>query len=263
MPTGPNDADADGGVPGWVRSHPSVTSLGTLDVLAAARFYAAVVGWTFEFDQGRLLAQSGDIEVAWIERDPRDPGWRVAFTEPELEEGLLRAKTHGAVVLRGPESSANGDTAWLRDPSYVEYGLTASPRHRYRSCQNGTVRWVELVTEDQQIAGDFYAHTLGLIPRKVLVGDRAELYGALFDGRDPVAGRRRPEMLGAQPRWQVVVQVADVRAVIGATLRHGGTVIGGPLKLDGLGTLAHLADTAGHEFAVVRPVARPVYVAAP
>ena len=107
---------------GWVE-------IGTTDLDATERFYAAVFGWEFQqFGDGYRVATSRGRQVGGFYQwaDPIPDGVRVYVTVADLEATLEKVTANGGTVgtARTPISPDQGWWADFRDPAGTLLGLT-------------------------------------------------------------------------------------------------------------------------------------------
>ena len=74
--------------------------------------------------------------------------------------------------------------------------------------------------------------------------------GAINGGFFP----RRPEMPGQHP--SVVIAVEDIAVAMGKVSDAGGTVLGEPMRIPGIGDYVALVDTEGNRVAMLQPLSR-------
>src|SRR5689334_8922514 len=99
------------------------------DPQAAAAFYGALLGWTFDSDWGYLVARAGDRRVAGIgQAPPGTPAFWSTYVQVEaLEPALERLTELGASVLVGPVAiHSSARAAAVTDPAGVPIGLWES-----------------------------------------------------------------------------------------------------------------------------------------
>jgi len=244
---------------------PAWLELAVAEPLLAGEFYAAVMGWEYAVRGARLVATSDGRDLAALRgvSDQREAAWRVHFHVDDLGDALLRAKSAGATLLEGPTYDEHGAAAWLRDPAQLEFGLWDGAMMAYHAFRPGVWHWIDLVADDPWRAMQFYLDVLGLIPRHVLLGDRATPYlGFVLDG-GLMAGTLPTVMEGQRPRWVTYLAVADADAAFEAAVARGATVLAAPFDLAGVARMAYLIDPYGAEFGLTQPQRRPAYVVLP
>lgn len=120
-----------------------------------------------------------------------------------------------------------------------------------------TFIWNELVTPDQQIAGQFYGELFGWERHEVDVGPLGTYTLFRHDGRD-VAGMMNPtarDYAGSPPpRWIGYIAVADVDAITAQVPGLGGTVLEAPHDVPGVGRISVFTDPPGALVYVMQPV---------
>jgi predicted enzyme related to lactoylglutathione lyase len=244
---------------------PAWLELTVAEPLQASEFYAAVMGWEYVVRGSRLVATRDGVDLAAVRgiADDREAAWRVHFHVDDLDDALMRAKSAGATLLEEPGHDDLGRSAWLRDPAHLEFGLWDGPLMGYHAFRPGVWHWVDLCADDPWQAMQFYLDVLGLIPRHVLLGDRATPYlGFVLDGLLQT-GSLPTVMEGQRPRWIAYVAVADVDAAYAAAVSLGATVLAAPFDLGGIARMAYLIDPWGAEVGLMDPQRNPAYAVLP
>ena len=119
--------------------------------------------------------------------------------------------------------------------------------------------WHELVTDKVDEARAFYADVFGWTTTEMPMKKPAEgVYTMFMDGDTPTAGmmdnKHLPEPLASKPpHWCLYMCIADVKATIQAVTAKGGTIVYGPLVIDGVGEFAVAFDTQGSPFGFFQP----------
>jgi predicted enzyme related to lactoylglutathione lyase len=98
-----------------------------IDLAAAANFYAAVFGWSFEpktttrwwFTTGT----SGAMGAITTSRRPSSEGVHIYVSVDSIDDALSRATAHGGRIEEERHASDAGDVATIRDPSGNWIGL--------------------------------------------------------------------------------------------------------------------------------------------
>jgi predicted enzyme related to lactoylglutathione lyase len=90
---------------------------------AAAAFYGAVLGWTFDDGadmDGYRMARAGGAVVAAIgpgnSDHPRPPGWNVYLHAPDADAAVAVAQAAGGSVLTAPQ--AHGTSGVVEDSGF-------------------------------------------------------------------------------------------------------------------------------------------------
>jgi predicted enzyme related to lactoylglutathione lyase len=136
------DADMDTdepepGTPSWIDLQSAVPD-------AAAKFYAALFGWTLddaheEADgSGTLLLHGRPAAGIGPLREPDRPGWTMFVTVADVDEAAERVTAAGGMILTPPTGAAKAERrAVFADPAGVRFavrqtgkGEHAAPRRR-------------------------------------------------------------------------------------------------------------------------------------
>ncbi|WP_034263585.1 VOC family protein [Actinospica robiniae] len=259
--------DGTPNLPGWI-------DLGSPDPDASAEFYGTVFGWSSEAmtndqapeddpDQGRYLMLSKDGGTVGGIGALQDPSaksaWTVYVRVPDIEATIGSCESLGGSV-RAPrmQVGSEGFLAQLTDPSGAEFALWQPEGFTGlgRACQDDSLLWVELYTQDPEAAKRFYGG---------LFGWQTEAYTmpeGTYDmwttnpgvGTDAFGGMMQisPEMPVQQETWVPYFMVADTDATLARTVAAGGSVLM-PATDAAPGRLAALADPFGARFNLLKP----------
>ena len=116
--------------------------------------------------------------------------------------------------------------------------------------ETGAMSWTELLTNDTEKAGAFYAELFGyeLTP----FGPDGS-YTVFKKGETQVAGMMKAPQEGMRPNWGVYFTTEDVDGVTDKVKTAGGQVYMGPEDMAEVGRIAVLADPQGAAFGVIKP----------
>jgi predicted enzyme related to lactoylglutathione lyase len=110
---------------------------------------------------------------------------------------------------------------------------------------HGAFSWIELGTNDQEAAKQFYTSLFGWTAQDNPIGDDA-YYTMLNLDDKPVAGLYRvPPEMGIPPRWTSYITVDNVDATTAQVETLGGTVIEQPFEVADVGRMSLLQDPTG------------------
>lgn len=251
------------GAPNWV-------DLGTPDVEAAAAFYGALFGWTFESAgpdaggygmftlDGRTVAAVGPLG---------EPGatssWTLYFCAPDADATAKAVREAGGTVRAEPfDVFTAGRMAQFTDPAGAQFAVWQPGETTGLGAVTdpGTLCWTELHTTDAAGAKEFYRSVFGWLTEDVPMGDFTYTIVRPADGDDS-SGQGgimplTPEMSGSgmTTRWGAYFEVTDCDAVVAKAGELGGTVIFPAEDVPGVGRMAALADPAGAPFAIITSV---------
>src|SRR5512142_3556533 len=157
-------AEYPAGVPCWI-------VLAQRDPDAAATFYEAVFGWTFEWraDDSYLLARLHGLAVAAIASPPSalagDPAWHTYVSVESADAAAVAVTAAGGALHSEPFDLPGDDArvASVADPAGARFGLW-QPRGRAGAelvNEPGTWNWSSLTTPEPETAKSFYRAVFG------------------------------------------------------------------------------------------------------
>lgn len=245
------------GTPCWI-------DINSSDVPAAARFYAAVLGWAVDVSDDPQYGGYGTFSafghpVAGIspcqEGNPYRDIWTVYLASDDADLTCAAAESAGGMVAMPPMAVGDqGRMAMLVDPAGAVLAVWQADRHAGfdRSERPGTPVWFETMSRDYARALPFYTGVFGLSHQvqadtdefrySVLTSADAELAGVMD------ASAFLPD--GAASHWQVYFDSPDVDAAVAAVLANGGAVLE-PVSDSPYGRLATVADPMGSTFRII------------
>lgn len=232
------------------------------DVEAAARFYGAVLGWTFHdatppgTPVRYVIAQVDGQDAAGIGgpatptgTPSTDPSWQTYVAVDDVAAALARVEAAGGTVTTGPTVAGEGGT-WAAFTDRQGAGLRLWRARRRLGAQitnaPGTWNFSDLHTPDAEDARDLYARAFGwefsdlgfgTMIRVPGYGDHlaATVDPGIHERQDEVSapagfadaiGWLVPVAPDDPPHWHVTFAVADRDATADLVVRHGGTVLG-------------------------------------
>jgi len=237
------------GIPSWV-------DIGTHDLTASVRFYAALFGWEGQ-DMGEeaghytIVSKAGK-QVAAIgpAQDPGPPRWTTYINVDDLDDVAGRAESAGGKVLVAPmDVMSAGRMALFMDTTGAAIAAWQPGQHTGAQVVNeaGAFTWSELISSDVARSTAFYTEVFGWGWGG---GDdylEAQVAGRTIAGLMP----RRADMPSGMPdNWLVYFGAADVDADAGRAAGLGASVIAGPTDIPGTGRFAVLTDPEGAAFAL-------------
>ncbi|HEY6868788.1 MAG TPA: VOC family protein [Novosphingobium sp.] len=247
----------------------------TLDQDAAARFYGAVVGWSFTPPQpgapvayGHISRSDGGAAGGVLTLSPEmqaqgaHPCWAPYLSVPDVPTAVAAITADGGRVLMPPVTIPEGTFAMVTDPQGVPfYVMTPVPppdkpharSDLFSPDQPQHVLWNELATPDLAAAKTFYARHFGFefndsMPMGPL-GDYCFIdhHGLRLGAIMPKPAEGRPAL------WLAYFGVPSVVAAKAAIEAGGGTVHGGPHEVPGGAWIVIASDPQGAMFGVVGP----------
>lgn len=248
---------APSGAPCWVETLQP-------DPPAAAAFYGALFGWTFD-DPGPmpgglpgryLTARLGGRLVAGVGQAPDTAPaalWTTYLRVAALGPALDAVADAGGGVLAGPlDSATDGRLAIVTDPGGVALGLWEPGARAGAEIRDVPGAWTmsALHAPDPERAAAFYGEVFGwavepladspLALCRVRGDERAVAVLAAAGG-------------GVPPHWAVAFAVEDVDATVESALALGATVVAPPADGPGVRSAA-IADPQGGVVAVSAPL---------
>jgi predicted enzyme related to lactoylglutathione lyase len=243
------------GTPNWV-------DLGTPDLEAAKRFYADLLGWTYQStgeESGHYTMCLRDgVPVAGImpQHDDSMPSmWSTYLASDDADRTASLIREAGGRVLMEPmDIFAAGRMAYAVDPTGAGFGVWQGRDHRGAGVVNepGTFTWNELHTTDGATADAFYGAVFGYSFEQIGDGETFD-YTLLHLGDEVVGGRLRvgSEAPGARSHWMTYFAVRDTDTAAAALAAAGGTVVREPVDSPH-GRLAVVSDPWGAAFTLIQ-----------
>ncbi len=226
------------------------------DPEAAAEFYGALMGWTFEDPAPMpgglpgvyLLARSDGRLVAGIGQTPpaAPPSWNTYIRVAEIEGTLAQARHAAGHVLVGPlDAGDRGRVAILTDATGVPFGLWQPGTQTGVELANAPSSWAmsSLHTPDVDQAQEFYGSLFGWRSEPGTRYSTWRLTEDLVALATPTDGTTVPA------HWSVNFAVPDADATAGRAEALGGKVLMAPMDTPGLRN-AVISDPYGAVIAV-------------
>jgi len=252
------------GVPNWV-------DLATTDVDAAAAFYGAVFGWTFQSagpdagGYGMLTLDGKTVAAVGPLMEPgASPSWTLYFQTPDANATADAVRQAGGAVRADPfDVFTQGRMGQFTDNSGGKFAVWQPGDTKGLDEVNdpGTLCWTELHTADVGGAKSFYQAVFGWESQDVPMGDfsytlirpRGGGEETTFGGMMPLD----PQMVaaGMTTTWQPYFEVTDCDAAVAKAAEHGGTVVMPAQDIPEVGRMAALTDPAGAAFSVITSAA--------
>ncbi|KUL38418.1 hydroxylase [Streptomyces sp. NRRL F-4489] len=255
----------------YVPGAPNWLDLGAPDVDAAARFYAAVFGWTFHSagpeGGGYGFFRLGGKTVAAVgplTEEGAEPAWTVYFHTTDADAVCKAAEQAGGRVRTGPmDVFTAGRLAMLTDPTGADFAIwqPGDVPGLDVVMEPNTLCWTELYTTDVAMAKGFYRTVFHWSYHDVPTG--GEVGYSLVSapgggvGEDTAQGgilqlQQMHLDAGSTSEWHPYFGVTDCDAAYEKAIGHGATVLIPPMNAPGVGRLAMVKDPAGAPFAVIK-----------
>ncbi|WP_438489126.1 VOC family protein [Streptomyces sp. S186] len=252
------------GAPNWL-------DLGAPDVDAAAAFYSAVLGWTFQsagpeaggygFFQldGRTVAAVGPCQ-----EEGASPAWTPYFHTADADATCKAVEQAGGRVrVPAMDVFTAGRLAQLTDPTGADFAVwqPGDVQGLDAVMEPNTLCWTELYTTDAAAAKEFYRAVFGWTYRDMSM-DGGVIYSVASapgagSGDDTAHGgilqlQQMHLDAGSTSEWHPYFGVTDVDARYDTATEHGATPLIAPMDVSGVGRLAMLTDPAGAPFALIK-----------
>ncbi len=242
----------------------------TADVAAAADFYGAVFGWTFETYGGAddndtyTLALADGLPIGGMVYDQRAKKgstlaarWIGLISVTDLKAATAAVTQGGGKVVYQPVMlGERGETAVYQDPEGVVFGVVNS-RNGDPLDYAGDLNewyWVDLWTADVEKAAQFYRAVVGYETVPIAAdGPRSGL--RLVSGGFARGGIMQKRSKETSSTWLPYIRVADVNASVDKARAAGGKVLLQPVAMS-LATVAIVADPTGAPVGIVQTPAR-------
>ncbi|MFF3002303.1 VOC family protein [Kitasatospora sp. NPDC057940] len=252
------------GAPNWI-------DLGVPDVDAAAAFYSALFGWTFQsagpdaggygFFQldGRTVGAVGPCQ-----EEGAAPAWTPYFLTTDAEATSKAVEQAGGRVRTAPmDVFTAGRLAQFTDPTGADFAVwqPGDIKGLEAVMEPNALCWTELYTTDAAAAQDFYRSVFAWTYQDMAMGGGltysvASAPGA-GSGDDTAHGgilqlQQMHLDAGSASEWHPYFGVTDCDASYHAAVQLGATPLIAPMDAAGIGRLAMVVDPAGAVFAVLR-----------
>jgi len=236
----------------------------TTDPIAAADFYARVVGWTIRPSGlpgvDYSLACLGDRQVAGImtlpqEQMPPRPVWFGYIAVDDVDAKAKEIESAGGGIHKAPQDIPSvGRFAVVYDPQGAVFMLfkgAGTPPPPFAMMQTGSVGWHELHARDLQAGWPFYERMFGWT--KDVTHDMGPMgsYQLFKTSGLPVGGMMTDNQSSPHPYWLYYFVVDDIDSGLEKVKANGGAVLHGPQEVPGGAWIINAQDPQGGSFALV------------
>jgi predicted enzyme related to lactoylglutathione lyase len=224
-------------IPALAPGQPIWFDLMTSDLADAQRFYAGVLGWTYDHpgEFAHVTARRDGAAAAGLGSTPPGadlpPSWSVYFGVTDADAALAGIVAGGGSVIA--PVMAIGDTgrmAMASDPTGAVFGVWEPGTHRGAELvgEPGAMAWCEVNTRDAAGAAAFYTTQFGL--RNEASEVQGTAYHLLWHGERRTCGvlQMNADWGDMPPHWMAYFAVADADKAKLAVEAFGGTVPYGP-----------------------------------
>lgn len=226
-------------VSGHKPNRPIWFELQTTNQEAAQRFYASVLGWSFESSGeefgGYALALTDGAYAAGIgrieEHDPSPPAWMVYFGVADATRMAETIVAKGGKLVVPPTSVAEmGRMLVAEDPTGAVFGLWEPMQHVGAQILNepGAMSWSEVNTRDAKAAAAFYCAVFEL--KDAVMEMQGSPYHMLSTAEGPACGvlQMNADWGDMPPHWMAYFAVPNADTAKAAVIAGGGSVPYGP-----------------------------------
>jgi len=243
-------------------SHPagafSWVDLQTDDLDGAKRFYADLLGWSYDDIpigdgavysmanvQGKRVAGLGERQDESI-----PPHWNCYVTVADVDAVAARAGELGANVVAPPFDVFDaGRMAAFFDPQGAALSIWQAKESIGAQLVNvpGTLTWNDLMSPDIPASTEFYTALFGWEVSEI-PGAEGQYWSITNDGR--INGGIMPTPEGGHPVWNLYFAVEDVDAALAKAGELGGGTIAPRMDVPNGTSFAVLRDPSGAVFSV-------------
>lgn len=249
---------------------PSWLDLSTTDVAGAKAFYSALFGWQYQdnpMGDGQFYSMAlidGSSAAALYAQQTEEaemglpPHWKVYITVDDVEATASKVTELGGTLIMEPfDVFEAGRMCIVQDPSgaVIQFWQAKTQIGAEVRDEHGALTWAELLTSDQDGAGDFYSELLGIdVDKDTMPTPEGGPYHMLMVGGMPAAGIMvsPPHLveMGVPPHWEIYFRVDDATATVETAKSLGAEIHFGPEVLPMVGTFAVIQDPQGAVFGV-------------
>ena len=242
--------------------------LATSDTEGAKKFYADVLGWTYQDDEigpdmvytMNLIGDKNAGAMFLINEEMKamniPPNWLQYVSVDSVDDKTAKAKDLGATALRDPMDVMDiGRMSVLQDPTGGVFALW-QPKQAHGSQlinEPGALSWNELFTNDVDRAGKFYTDLFDWSAETKDMG--GTMYTVFMNGERPAAGMmaiNQEEMGDAPPNWLVYFATDDTDSAADRIKSGGGQILVPPQDIPEVGRCSVAMDPQGAAFAVIK-----------
>ena len=241
--------------------------LATTDAEGAKKFYSELMGWgTMDTPAGQdmvyTMLQLRGKEVGGLygmgpeQRSEDLPShWMSYVSVTDVDETVEKAKSLGGVIIMEPADVFEyGRMANIQDPTGAVLAVWQPKQHIGALVKNepGTLCWNELMTRDEQKAGEFYQKIFGWTAQAQKMGN-GSLYTMFGLGDVRVGGmmKIREEWGNVPPNWMVYFAVEDCNVSVGKVGSLGGKIVVPVTDIPDVGKFAVIEDLQSAVFGIV------------
>ena len=177
--------------------------------------------------------------------------WMSYLLVDDLTVASAKAQSLGASLLKENIDIATfGLMTVVEDPAGAVFALWESKRGETSDPKgHSIVHWTELVSDNTEVAKNFYCALAGWTHRDIEFGGKP--YHIFSKDGEDVCGMM--ESTTSAPHWMVHFQVENCHVTCSLAEDLGGSVVRTPFDLEEIGRCAVLKCTSGGTFGIVQP----------
>ncbi|WP_108811291.1 VOC family protein [Sphingorhabdus sp. Alg231-15] len=237
----------------------------TTNVGAARKFYAELLGWTYEVEHAEkfvwksgeadypLILDHGEAHGGFIAIEPDQQSHWLAFVAVDnVDDAAKRCEKLGGTIERTAfDIPGVGRSAVIRDPQ----GALICPfvaSHDYPA-PTGLFTWDNLLAPDIQGVKQFYEGLFPWSPTETEAEDMSHSVNFTAPDDQLVTGASViPEALDIKAQWVPYMTTANVDASVEKAGSLGAQIVMAPQTKSGFGRFALLRDPTGALFALLK-----------
>jgi uncharacterized protein len=239
--------------------------LSTTDIKAGRGFYESLLGWKAQAqpagEMGEYLVftlADGRAAAGGYEQPERErsmgfpPHWNLYIYSDDVDKTVAKATESGGNAIVPGMDTPNGRMAVVADPTGAMFCVWQSdsmPGWAVRD-EHGSFSWPELISNDVDRAGKFYADVFEWTIRQESMGDGPP-YTLFHKGDRDVGGLFPPPMPEIPNSWTVYFDVASAADTVAKAKGLGAQVIVEPMAIPDVGTFSTISDPTGAVFAIL------------
>lgn len=249
-----------------LQGRPVWAELLTTDPAGAKRFYATVLGWSYQPFEGAampydMVKRPDGQAIGGIMSIPPGmnypPHWEMYVAVENLDESIAKVQRLGGKSLSGViDVPGTGRLSTMLDPQGGVFAIIQpAPREQTPEVEAavGDVAWRELYTTDVMAAKRFYRDLFGW--KETSAFDMGPMGTYSIFGRAFNLGgmmNKTPEMAKMPTAWNLYFRVANAEEAAARVKVNGGQVLNGPMEVPGGDRIVNCLDAQGASFSVTQ-----------
>jgi len=234
----------------------------TKDVEAAKKFYADVVGWTYQSQMPNYtVTLAGGLGMGGIMDTPPDmkhmpPVWTGYVYVPDVDAACKEVTKLGGKIYREAWTIPDvGRIAVIGDPTgsglMIMQPLSTEKREEPKPGSVGTVGWNELHAGNLDVAWDFYSKMFGWTKGQSMDMGEMGIYQVFQIGGQDVGGVMKKMDSMPMPMWAYYFNVDGIDKAVDRINKAGGKIAMGPHEVPGGFWIVNGIDPQGAFFSLL------------